>query len=815
MGNLKVDSLPQGGINTYVRDLYGRVTAAYDPLANREEWDYDALNRVTLHRRYTIAFLSWPSGYPHSSNRMIGCQSSYNQCTDLTSPYTPHKYGDYALKTYYYQGATGLDSLSDPRGVKRRYVRDARGLTITEKDEFNRAQTATLDQAGLVTSMASRDSLTVSHTYDLMGRRTKTILPPRVNSDAFGSYTSPADTIQYTYDGFGNLIETRNRNSLIRRGYYADGSLRKKVTILQDTVFSDSIAYSYNETGAISKVVYAGKDTMVYGYDAAGDLATMAVWYKSGTGNVQKTFAFDWDTLGRRKRVGYPESNLAVELRYGRAGELRWAQATNTSSATDNRHRFTWEREKVDLIGRIQQSSAVCPGTTTYSNTPCAGSHGSEVNRYNQLGMLTSQQLQGGQVDSMRYDDAGNLAFKLDANHTLWTVFVMGSGTNRLTSDHDSLWSGPTITHTYTGSGARRFELPSPLIAQNIPLVRAYYYDALGRMTGMMKGQSYNGGVVLTDNEDGCRYDADGQMFLPCDETGLFLTFDGANPTAGYYGGNNRWRFFHGPGLDDPMLAVLRGTGDVVQGQPVYVVTDGQGRQLSAGHGDGSLNADEEGGSTLPSQWRFAGATKGASSFDPDRFSNVDIPDVSLFRNRAYDARTGRWTQEDPIGVGGGLNLFQFNGNDPVRNTDPFGLCPIEKDGIPCTFTMAGAGLLAGGLGGAVIGATGGTFVVPGVGTVAGGGGGALVGGTAGVVVGGMVGAARDISSVTRVADGLVAEMASAGDWLRRILIAGAGWIGGGVPDRVKGSDNPPEFEEPAKPPKPDETKPDEDQKKD
>ncbi|MGH7930615.1 MAG: RHS repeat-associated core domain-containing protein [Candidatus Binatia bacterium] len=47
-----------------------------------------------------------------------------------------------------------------------------------------------------------------------------------------------------------------------------------------------------------------------------------------------------------------------------------------------------------------------------------------------------------------------------------------------------------------------------------------------------------------------------------------------------------------------------------------------------------------------------------------------------MFRNRAYDSRTGRWTQEDPIGVAGGLNLYQFNGNDPVAYTDPFGLCP-------------------------------------------------------------------------------------------------------------------------------------------
>ena len=49
-------------------------------------------------------------------------------------------------------------------------------------------------------------------------------------------------------------------------------------------------------------------------------------------------------------------------------------------------------------------------------------------------------------------------------------------------------------------------------------------------------------------------------------------------------------------------------------------------------------------------------------------------------RNRHRD----HFTQEDPIGLAGGMNLYDFAGGDPVNFSDPFGLCPIEKDGIPC-----------------------------------------------------------------------------------------------------------------------------------
>lgn len=45
-------------------------------------------------------------------------------------------------------------------------------------------------------------------------------------------------------------------------------------------------------------------------------------------------------------------------------------------------------------------------------------------------------------------------------------------------------------------------------------------------------------------------------------------------------------------------------------------------------------------------------------------------------RNRYYDPMTGRFTQEDPIGVAGGLNVYGFADGDPVTYSDPFGLCP-------------------------------------------------------------------------------------------------------------------------------------------
>ena len=61
----------------------------------------------------------------------------------------------------------------------------------------------------------------------------------------------------------------------------------------------------------------------------------------------------------------------------------------------------------------------------------------------------------------------------------------------------------------------------------------------------------------------------------------------------------------------------------------------------------------------------------------------VDKPDATgtyYRRNRSYDPNTARFTQEDPLGLAGGLNLYGFAGGDLVDFSDPFELqpCPLQ-----------------------------------------------------------------------------------------------------------------------------------------
>ena len=47
------------------------------------------------------------------------------------------------------------------------------------------------------------------------------------------------------------------------------------------------------------------------------------------------------------------------------------------------------------------------------------------------------------------------------------------------------------------------------------------------------------------------------------------------------------------------------------------------------------------------------------------------------YRARWYDSASGRFISEDPIGFDGGINLYAYVQNDPVRMTDPQGTIPL------------------------------------------------------------------------------------------------------------------------------------------
>jgi RHS repeat-associated protein len=69
---------------------------------------------------------------------------------------------------------------------------------------------------------------------------------------------------------------------------------------------------------------------------------------------------------------------------------------------------------------------------------------------------------------------------------------------------------------------------------------------------------------------------------------------------------------------------------------------------------------------------------------------NADASGLMYMRNRYYNPQTGTFTQPDPIGIAGGLNVYGYADGDPVTYSDPMGLCPCAN--LHAKVGRAGAG---------------------------------------------------------------------------------------------------------------------------
>jgi RHS repeat-associated protein len=149
--------------------------------------------------------------------------------------------------------------------------------------------------------------------------------------------------------------------------------------------------------------------------------------------------------------------------------------------------------------------------------------------------------------------------------------------------------------------------------------------------------------------------------------------------------------YVHGLGIDQPIAVVRQGGGPVGDTSPITPVTfyphlDWRGNATSASFAGGRSLLFGNVHSTPPLQLEQNVALSAyASSISPTwavttwsgSLLNGQFGESGLQyrRNRYYDPQQGRFTQEDPIGLAGGMNLYGFAGGDPVNFKDPFGLC--------------------------------------------------------------------------------------------------------------------------------------------
>ncbi len=550
---------------------------------------------------------------------------------------------------------------------------------VAEIDEAGRSDVTNYDAGGLITSQVNRDHRTVTYNYDAAGRDTLWVMPPDTTAMFAMNYPAPGDNVRSVYDNLGNLLLHSNRLGTIARTYANSGVITREVRRPAPSgphLVPDSVEMRYDGFGRLDSLRW-GPDLVRHLFNSAGDLSQIITDWKNGTSMVHDTLSFIWDSLGRRRKLIYPYNGMSSTSHYDRLGTLRREMIVNSATLSGNRFVDSIVADKVDLLGRVLHQSIFCPGMTTGNpGNPCGELRASDdTTKYNRIGEVVIQALTFGSLatDTFKYDPSGNRIYHAHRGGStpVVSMFTYPDSSNRVSVETDSATMGAghaTYNFGYDSLGARRVQYSVP----TLPL-QNYQYDAVGRMVG--SAQPGTPSPIVSDNT--CSYDADSRAVQPCGAGAVTLLGDQV-----IHDPNGNWFYVYAPGIDQPILGIRRNPPDTTLLARLDMVSDGSGRLVAIAQKDGTL--DSQYAQQIPGSnggpWG-SGITARSQTFSPSRWATVISNDtVSTFRTRQYDPATGKWLQEDPIGIAGGINLYQYNRNDPNSFGDPFGLDTLTTD---------------------------------------------------------------------------------------------------------------------------------------
>jgi RHS repeat-associated protein len=257
-----------------------------------------------------------------------------------------------------------------------------------------------------------------------------------------------------------------------------------------------------------------------------------------------------------------------------------------------------------------------------------------------------------GQIDTLTKSNnayAWNGHYNIDRPYTangLNQLITAGAGTGALSFTYDARGN-------LTASGSSTYTHTSENFPKSGPNAAALTYDPLGRLYQTSKGSA---------------------------ATTTRFAYDGGDMIAEYNASNVLLRrYVHGPGTDNPIVW-YEGTGSA---DKRYMIADERGSITGIVKQDGSLlaiNAYDEYGipaATNVGRFGYTGQTW--------------LPEIGMnyYKARIYSPTLGRFMQSDPIGFGGGMNLYAYVGGDPVNYSDPSGLYAVGVRPTPHSDPLA------------------------------------------------------------------------------------------------------------------------------
>ena len=653
---------------------------------NPSEWQYDALNRVTQHRDagsgWTILTLD-PAGNPTTTltprgKSVTATFDAINRVTQRVVPEVVHAgttchypFGGYCQYTFpTYEGA----NLCIPADTSR-YTYDAAGNLASATNNWARTYRTYAPNGALIIDMqyirtydthapdpnpcgggdrhAEGESqgysdfihqYSLGYTYDLASRRTKLSLPLGpcypVSCEQLYKYNTTTGTLD-------TLVHPSATGGTLSTFFSHDNQLR----LLTTSHPGVSTTVTYNSDGRVS--ARSGPATLsdALTYDASGRVISGTVY------------------------VPLVSLNRTLSLGYGGLGALQWSQGmtegvTNEEYKTDALGSRLWIRdpEVIDGVDRARYPSYDAATGQMLTMTMGTGTCGAPG--VTQLSCHPPWYIY---ADTLSHDASGN-------QESTWGKTTLADQ-SQIAQESRSYYGADEKLMYYD----RHDGWGTPGLATSA--FEEYRYDALGRRV-----------FVRSRRPTSCLYPCeafaartvwDGDQVLyeirASWQTPDYLENDGV---AGPGEDQNLYGivlFAHGSGIDQPVGVLKKYTT-----LDWAYVTPHQNWQGEWNHGSFSTGAlCLSPGATCPSwQGDRQVADGGGTGGLPPQYTvwwgdllqgASNSSGIQYLRNRYFDAARGRFTQQDPIGLAGGMNLYGFASGDPVNFADPMGLCERPK----------------------------------------------------------------------------------------------------------------------------------------
>jgi RHS repeat-associated protein len=580
----------------FAYDNNGNRASVTDALGRVNDYAYDPLNRVERSRQDVGG---------------IGAESRFK-----------------------YDELDNLTEVTDPKGLKTTYGRDAFGQVLTQASPDTGVTTFTYDSAGNALTRTDARGVTAQYEYDALNRTTAV------------RYADPAADISYVYDqlsaqcpvgeraGVGRLSSMIDSSGRTDYCYSAMGDLVRRVQVVEGQALT--LRYAYDASGRPQSMTYPDGSLVDYGYDAQGEVNVVGVTPVGGTRKVllqgAKMLPFgpeqSW-TFGNGRRLDrsydldYRPKTISDE-RDGLNVALGFDPVGNITSLTDGGPQGQGATLDYDALGRL----------TAFKDA--------------QTGVA---------IEQYTYDATGNrLSF---GNSAGVQAYVYPAGSHRLMSVDGVDRTYDAMGNTLTIGGDWQ-----------------YAYDLAGRLGSATRAGSAQASY---------RHNAAGQRVLQQ---------VGTDKTLHLHGEGGEWLGSYSPNGAPTQQVVWLGSrpvGLIQAGKVLYIESDHLGSPralidpqrdvavwrwslLGEAFGNGSPAEDpDQDGVAQTFDLRFPGQRA-------ERSSGLTY---NYFRD--YDPRVGRYAESDPIGLDGGMSTYLYVGASPVMFKDPTGLIKhITGEEIDC-----------------------------------------------------------------------------------------------------------------------------------